>query len=894
VASSTDSVGGVLGLPPQVVSLPAANDLIEILEQPKNVVVAQPPLTEQAAATEQGSASLPLVEVSESSVSHSQSTHDVVEYSESSTTNREEEGVITEAGPSVVVKRKKKKKREEGGMKSGKKKKKAPVEGDADVAAISLDNALVSSISSAVTTVVDHTSSAMEVSREVGPDDDTAWRSGNSNSSRQARLRSISVSAKYLDTSLPVEEQLSSAKEQITLEKAGKRKLFHSLVKLANELRRTRDRLDHAKSTEFTTWYDGGMWRSPSLLPSVLANATSAPGASRGHASAELQQLFFHLVIVTALTRVGVQVSANASSWSDYYYWIYFAIFFSVWTKETSYSTRFDTSDLSATVGTLLTCLAVLFASLTVASPHTDDDQGDDLADDGLTRIMYAAAFVSLLHTLYHVRVGLSTVLPSGSNRRISGDPTRASVSSPVSSRKSARYSGYNYGTNELLEQQLSRSSSASLSLSGSFVDRILSAQAMDSGRGNVDTTPTPTVSPLVRQIRSYAILISVMNALETCIWITTIFILPTDYYQYRWVLALCALGCNIRFPRSFLPNDFYDACAKRGLLFVLLLGFLLQSVVVVASQFFEYQTPTLEHYLFIGATCLIMFCIQLLYIDSDSNVLPQDHALIVHPVAGLIYNLGHFTLLASTTILGCGLNLLTHSYLAATAALPDQGKDLVLGGFSSVLLSLFVIKSMHIKRISADPRNQALFVAAYLVQNTALLLVAACGFAVCLTDIRNTGTAGMWWMPSQVLYFLQLLIQTDLELIVAVSAASLFVVLLSWLDEGVELALYESSDDSRLHRVSPFGIWVCLALTSSNDGSNDTIAEDKYNQLRQSPVGHGTQVETNEDELDPSTQSTIRGLSILSPLLGPDAKSIRREMGYASIRMDRPPLPDV
>lgn len=37
-----------------------------------------------------------------------------------------------------------------------------------------------------------------------------------------------------------------------------------------------------------------------------------------------------------------------------------------------------------------------------------------------------------------------------------------------------------------------------------------------------------------------------------------------------------------------------------------------------------------MEHYCFIGAACLMFFCIKLLYVD-DSDTLAEDHALLVN-----------------------------------------------------------------------------------------------------------------------------------------------------------------------------------------------------------------------------------------------------------------------
>lgn len=279
--------------------------------------------------------------------------------------------------------------------------------------------------------------------------------------------------------------------------------------------------------------------------------------------------------------------------------------------------------------------------------------------------------------------------------------------------------------------------------------------------------------------------------------------------------------------------------------MFILLLGFLLQSIVVVASEFFEYQAPTLEHYSFIGAACLMFFCIKLLYVD-DSDTQAQDHALLVNRYAAFCFNVGQFCLLLSTTVMGSGLNLLTHDYLAASAALPGPAKTLVTGGFSAVLLSTFFIKSMHLKRVPTDRRNQALFVGAYVIQGVVLLAVVGISAAMSFGFTREGG-------------FLQYLMQTDIQLLFSLSGAALFVVVMSWLDEGVELTLYESAADSREFRVHPFGLWWCLKAEVSDEDLN---------------------------EMNESGQTSSTRLSVLSPLLGSsmaDLKEMRASM-YQSI----------
>lgn len=168
-------------------------------------------------------------------------------------------------------------------------------------------------------------------------------------------------------------------------------------ARLANELRRTRNEstpLVELHQYAERNWYEGGLWRAPALLPGVI-NRTQR--ITRLREAISLSDLFFNLVIVTAFTRVGVALTKE--TFVDVSSLFYFGIFWTCWGKETMYSTRFDTTDLSAQFVTLLTCFVILFASLSVHASF-DTVDGD--------RIMYMAAFVAGLHFLQHVRVTLT------------------------------------------------------------------------------------------------------------------------------------------------------------------------------------------------------------------------------------------------------------------------------------------------------------------------------------------------------------------------------------------------------------------------------------------------------------------------------------------------------
>jgi len=212
----------------------------------------------------------------------------------------------------------------------------------------------------------------------------------------------ISVSSSKLKAG-KLKEKLVKAKKDLNDEKVMKNKLYKGLVKLASELKDSRTENKELKQQielEEKNWYEGGMWRGPELLPGIQASAreamqTGVKSVPRpGRSAVSLSDLFFDLVIVTAFTRVGVAIQDRGDL--DGASLAYFVVFWLIWGKEASFSTRFDTTDLSSQMETLLTCFAVLFGSLSSTAPF---DSGD------ATRVMVIAAFVALLHFFLHLRV---------------------------------------------------------------------------------------------------------------------------------------------------------------------------------------------------------------------------------------------------------------------------------------------------------------------------------------------------------------------------------------------------------------------------------------------------------------------------------------------------------
>mmetsp|Transcript_15257 Transcript_15257/g.30823 ORF Transcript_15257/g.30823 Transcript_15257/m.30823 type:complete len:217 (-) Transcript_15257:134-784(-) len=148
-----------------------------------------------------------------------------------------------------------------------------------------------------------------------------------------------------------------------------------------------------------------------------------------------------------------------------------------------------------------------------------------------------------------------------------------------------------------------------------------------------------------------------------------------------------------------------------------------------------------------------------------------------------------------STTVLGAGLDLLTHNYLAATAALSDNSKNLVCGGFSAVVLFIALIKSMHLRRVPNDPGKRNWFVAAYTVQIIFLFAVVFTSAQMCLAKDGP----------------LKYLMMSEIEMLAVLSGFAFLLVVMSWLDEAVELTIYGEGEDAREFRVHPFGLWWCL-----------------------------------------------------------------------------------
>ena len=229
-------------------------------------------------------------------------------------------------------------------------------------------------------------------------------------------------------------------------------------------------------------------------------------------------------------------------------------------------------------------------------------------------------------------------------------------------------------------------------------------------------------------------------------------------------------------------------------MLFILLLGFILQSVVVKATPYIEYlDVPTPPQYLYLSLACLLLYLIKILYVDDSYSIDPVDHALLVNRAAGFLFNLGQYLLLLASVVLGAGMDGLTSSFLSATAALDGNSRSLVCYGFGGAALAILFIKSMHVRRVPTDSDQARLFYTAYAVQVCTVLATAAVSFGMA----TSTSDRGL----------LALLVRDEVGMLGTLCGLALLGVVMSWLDEAVDLSLY-GGGTSREYRVHPFGIW--------------------------------------------------------------------------------------
>ena len=152
-------------------------------------------------------------------------------------------------------------------------------------------------------------------------------------------------------------------------------------------------------------------------------------------------------------------------------------------------------------------------------------------------------------------------------------------------------------------------------------------------------------------------------------------------------------------------------------------------------------------------------------------------------------------------------LDLITHSYLAAIAALPNNAKKLVCGGFAAVIASIFLIKSMHVRRVPINASHRRMFLIAYALQTIVQLAIITLVSCMCFANA------------------LEFLMTNEVELLMVLSGSALLLVVISWLDEAIELSLYGESN-TRNFTIRPFGIWCLKPEDYFDDVGNNEIGD--------------------------------------------------------------------
>ena len=145
-----------------------------------------------------------------------------------------------------------------------------------------------------------------------------------------------------------------------------------------------------------------------------------------------------------------------------------------------------------------------------------------------------------------------------------------------------------------------------------------------------------------------------------------------------------------------FCPMIFMRHVPRVEFCLILLLGFLVQSITLVASPFFDYQ----------GLPRYVPRAITFWELCGD------------HRTDCTWY---YSTSWKFWTVLFLGVV----SHMAAVTALPANCKMLICGGFTGVILSIGLIKSMHLRRVPLNPSHRQLLYAAYTIQVIVLFTVA-------------------------------------------------------------------------------------------------------------------------------------------------------------------------
>jgi len=622
------------------------------------------------------------------------------------------------------------------------------------------------------------------------------------------------------------EKELSATRAELRNEETAKRKLYGSLMKLANELRKAKtdssltntQLLFSNQEKHIIPVRPNGIWGSCRLLPDLIdfslsrrlrqehedmqhialnTTTSTSPGKTLNEdyrtqlvslpsntlsntniSYTSTIDIFFHLVIALAFSRVGSTIvlrseisdnNASSSPAIDLYALTSFTVIWLIWSKEASYTSRFDSRiDGLSFFFTLSTSLAVLLATFTM--------------QDNNSCIMSMAAFVSIIDFCRHARVlhtyrhiSLAALEPA---------PEPLSLLPSLQTKEPQRHS------------------------------------ALDA--------------------QHYAIYVMVMTSAESIIWLYGVNILPNISNQNSiWLVFGVGIALGIRCPKPFIANNFYAAKHKRTQLSSLLVGVVLQNIMAFASAFFHNEKPDSQQYCFLGGICLLLISILLLIRADDtcSNLSnPWDHALLVSRTTAFLFYLGNFSLFFSMVVLGAGLDRLIRNYLSFATLGLSSIQFLVCEGFLGVVLSVTFIKSLHIRTVPVDTSGKQMLRLAHFIFTTVTAVIAVIVATFCFSDLEPLVKFG----------------QSDIKLVFALAGASLILVIMSFIDEAIVLALYrESRTNSNgkmyLYRIHPLCFWLSSCKDSQKFKMEVAISTAS---VVKNNVVINAEMETQEDQL--------------------------------------------
>merc|ERR1712166_94849 len=153
--------------------------------------------------------------------------------------------------------------------------------------------------------------------------------------------------------------------------------------------------LAHVQPTEHRKikWWDHGLWQPPRLM-------VEEDGSSEEERGMTWCELFFDLIFVTAIARLGEDLKESSISISEYI--AFFLVLWTLWTTSTLYATRFHSDDLSNKL-----YFALFMRGVGGLAMHIRG--GVNGAEfDNADRFAVSAAGIRFLTTIYIVRVGVS------------------------------------------------------------------------------------------------------------------------------------------------------------------------------------------------------------------------------------------------------------------------------------------------------------------------------------------------------------------------------------------------------------------------------------------------------------------------------------------------------